>query len=66
LIGLDAINLASTFDDAAVVKAREAHHKIILIDGAKLTELMFEFGVGVQTITTYEMKEVDGDFFEAS
>lgn len=56
----------STFDDAAVVKAREAHHKIILIDGAKLTELMFEFGVGVQTITTYEMKEVDDDFFEAS
>lgn len=56
----------STFDEAAVVKAREAHHKIILIDGAKLTELMFEFGVGVQTINTYEMKEVDDDFFEAS
>ena len=56
----------STFDDAAVVKAREAHHKIILIDGVKLTELMFEFGVGVQTINTYEMKEVDEDFFEDS
>jgi len=56
----------STFDDAAVVKAREAHHKIILIDGFKLTELMFEFGVGVQTTNTYEMKEVDDDFFEAS
>lgn len=54
----------STFDEAAVVKAREAHHKIILIDGTKLTELMFEFGVGVQTINTYEMKEVDDDFFE--
>jgi restriction system protein len=56
----------STFDDAAVVKAREAHHKIILIDGYKLTELMFEFGVGVQTTNTYEMKQVDEDFFEAS
>lgn len=56
----------STFDEAAIVKAREAHHKIILIDGVKLTELMFEFGVGVQTINTYEMKEVDDDFFEAS
>ena len=56
----------STFDDAAVVKAKEAHHKIILIDGIKLAELMFEFGVGVQTINTYEMKEVDEDFFEAS
>lgn len=56
----------STFDDAAIVKAKEAHHKIILIDGYKLTELMFEFGVGVQTTNTYEMKEVDEDFFEDS
>ena len=36
------------------------------IDGFKLTELMFEFGVGVQTTNTYEMKEVDEDFFEDS
>jgi restriction system protein len=56
----------STFDEGAVTKAREAHHKIILIDGIKLTELMFKFGVGVQTINTYEMKEVDDDFFEIS
>jgi restriction system protein len=26
----------STFEDAAIKKAREAHHSIILIDGAKL------------------------------
>jgi restriction system protein len=56
----------STFDDGAVVKAREAHHKIILIDGFKLTELMFEFGVGVQTTNTYELKEVDDDFFDTN
>ena len=56
----------STFDEGALVKARAAHHKIILIDGYKLTELMFEFGVGVQTTNTYEMKEVDEDFFEDS
>lgn len=52
--------------NAAIVKAKEAHHKIILIDGSKLTDLMFEFGVGVQTTNTYEMKEVDEDFFECS
>lgn len=56
----------SSFDDAAVVKAREAHHKIILIDGYKLVDLMYQFGVGVQTTNTYEMKEVDEDFFEES
>lgn len=54
----------STFDEGAVEKAKQAHHKIILIDGHRLTDLMFEFGVGVQTITTYAMKEVDEDFFE--
>lgn len=54
----------SSFDDGAVEKAKQAHHKIILIDGHRLTDLMFEFGVGVQTITTYAMKEVDEDFFE--
>jgi restriction system protein len=56
----------SGFDDAAVVKAKEAHHKIILIDGYKLVDLMYQFGVGVQTTNTYEMKEVDEDFFEES
>jgi restriction system protein len=56
----------STFDDAAVIKAKEAHHKIILIDGYRLTELMFEFGVGVQTTNTFEMKQLDEDFFEDS
>src|SRR5699024_9978507 len=33
----------STFDSSAVKKAREAHHSIILIDGAKLVDLMHEY-----------------------
>lgn len=54
----------STFDNAAVKKAREAHHSIILIDGAKLVDLMHEYDVGTQIKTVYEVKEVDNDFFE--
>jgi restriction system protein len=54
----------STFDDAAVKKAREAHHSIILIDGAKLVDLMYQYKVGVQTKIIYEVKELDNDFFE--
>jgi restriction system protein len=54
----------STFDDSAVKKAREAHHTIILIDGIKLVGLMHQYGVGVQVRNTYEVKEVDEDFFE--
>lgn len=54
----------STFDDAAIKKAKEAHHSIILIDGKKLVDLMHQFNVGIQVKTVYEIKELDNDFFE--
>lgn len=54
----------STFDDSAIRKAREAHHSIILIDGAKLVDLMHQYNVGIQVKTVYEIKELDNDFFE--
>lgn len=54
----------SSFDNSAISKAREAHHNIILIDGIKLTELMYQFGVGVQIKDTYIVKQIDEDFFE--
>jgi restriction system protein len=56
----------STFDGAAVKKAHDAHHKIILIDGKKLVDLMYQYGIGTQVKNVYEIKEVDEDFFEAS
>ncbi len=54
----------STFDTSAIKKAREAHHSIILIDGDKLVDLMYQYKVGVQVKTIYEIKELDNDFFE--
>ena len=54
----------STFHTGAVKKANDAHHSIILIDGFKLVDLMHEYNVGVQVRTTYEVKELDEDFFE--
>lgn len=54
----------STFDDSAIKKAKEAHHRIILIDGVKLVDLMHQYNVGVQVKTVYEIKELDNDFFE--
>jgi restriction system protein len=53
----------SEFDEKALVKARSAHHKIICIDGQKLVTLMHEFNVGIQVRTTYEIKQIDEDFF---
>jgi len=54
----------SAFDEKAKVKAREAHHKIILVDGSKLVDLMHKFNVGVQTKSYYEVKVIDNDFFD--
>lgn len=56
----------SSFDDSAIKKAREAHHSIVLIDGNRLVDLMHQYNVGIQIKTTYEVKEVDNDFFEES
>lgn len=53
----------SLFDTGAIEKAKNAHHKIILIDGNKLVDLMHEFNVGVQIKQTYEVKQLDEDFF---
>ncbi len=55
----------SSFDEKAKVKARDAHHTIILLDGSKLVDLMHKFNVGVQTKNCYEVKVVDNDFFDA-
>jgi restriction system protein len=54
----------SEFDGKALEKARSAHHKIICIDGQKLVTLMHEFSVGIQIKTTYEIKQIDEDFFD--
>ena len=54
----------SDFDNKALEKARSAHHKIICIDGKKLVDLMHQFNVGIQVKTTYEIKQVDEDFFD--
>lgn len=56
----------SMFDNSAVAKAVSARHVISLIDGKKLVELMFEHNVGIQIRQTYEIKEIDQDFFEGS
>ena len=55
----------SIFDDKAKIKARDAHHTIILIDGVKLVDLMHKYNVGVQIKNYYEVKVIDNDFFDA-
>jgi restriction system protein len=40
--------------------------KIILIDGQTMAGLMIDFGVGVNSVSTYEVKKIDADYFETS
>jgi restriction system protein len=37
--------------------------KIVLIDGRQLASLMVDFGIGVNTVSSYEIKRVDTDYF---
>jgi restriction system protein len=53
----------STFSKQAVDYARGLQQRVILIDGPQFTELMIEFGVGVRTSRTIEVKRADEDFF---
>jgi restriction system protein len=53
----------STFSKSAVEYAAGLDSKIILVDGFQLAELMFEYGIGVSTVSNYALKRIDSDFF---
>lgn len=38
--------------------------KIVLIDGKTLARLMVDYGVGVSTVASYEVKRIDNDYFD--
>jgi len=56
----------SKFSSDAKSYASQMEMKIILIDWEKLVDLMHQYGVGVQVKNTYEIKEIDEDFFESN
>ncbi|GAB3690984.1 restriction endonuclease [Corynebacterium nasicanis] len=52
------------FSNGAVGYAENLNVRVVLIDGARLAQLMIRFGVGVQVKRTVAVVEVDEDFFE--
>lgn len=54
----------SKFSKEAIAYAASLENRVILIDGERLTELMFEYSLGVSTLNTYSVKRVDNDFFD--
>jgi restriction system protein len=55
----------STFSKDAYeyVKEIEANAKIVLIDGLTLAAHMVDFGIGVTTVSAFEVKRLDSDYF---
>lgn len=53
----------SAFTQAAWDYVGLINNKIILIDGEELAKLMIDYNVGVSVVATYELKQVDTDYF---
>lgn len=54
----------SDFTAEAYDYVKNLETKIVLISGGQLTDLMWEHGVGVQHVRTFELKKVDGEYFD--
>ena len=53
----------SEFTKEAADYVSRINNKIVLIDGEQLAELMIDYNVGVSTVTIYELKKIDYDYF---
>lgn len=53
----------SKFTDEAKKYASSIETKVVLIDGDRLSELMFDNSIGVSFSTSYEIKNIDSDYF---
>jgi restriction system protein len=53
----------ATFTRDAAEYASKIDNKVILLDGATLTQFMIEQNIGVSSIVTYDLKRIDSDYF---
>ncbi len=53
----------SWFTQEAREYASSSQYKVVLIDGARLADLMIEHDLGVSVAATYHLKRIDSDFF---
>ncbi len=53
----------SRFSDTATEYVKAITKKVILIDGEQLANYMIDYGIGVSSFATYELKKIDNDYF---
>ena len=56
----------SDFTADAKNYAETIQKRVALINGRTLARLMFDSGLGVTTVATYEVKKIDTDYFTLS
>lgn len=54
----------SNFSKEAQDYIEKIDSRLILIDGQKFVELLYEYNIGVKTINTFKYKEIDNNFFD--
>jgi restriction system protein len=53
----------SGFTKDALEYVKTITHKVILIDGEMLVQLMIENNIGVSKVISYDIKKIDSDYF---
>jgi restriction system protein len=54
----------SRYTEDAMKYAANVDTKLVIIDGPTLARYMIDFGLGVSTVATYEIKRIDSDYFD--
>lgn len=53
----------SSFSKEALDYVQTIQYKVILIDGETLSQLMYDYDIGLSKIINYDVKEIDTDYF---
>lgn len=53
----------SSFSNDAIAFVSNIDYKIVLIDGKRLAEFMYDYELGVTEVSTYKIKRIDSDYF---
>ena len=55
--------ITSKFSKEALDYVSKIDRKVVLIDGEQLAQLMINNDIGVPTVTNYEIKKLDSDYY---
>lgn len=53
----------SSFTKDAIDYVKTVSHKVILLDGEMVAQLMIENNLGVSTVESYDIKKASADYF---